>query len=74
MSLFNHFSQQINNASAQTKVQWCWTKSMVNEPSFVLDAKNGGMNWGYCVQEKKAPPVKFYAVVETSTLTHSDTK
>jgi len=47
---------------------------MVNEPSFVLKSKNGGMNWGYCMKSKKAPALTFFAVVKTSTLEHSESK
>jgi len=47
---------------------------MVNEPSFTLNPSKGGMNWGYCVPEKKAPPVTFFAIVETSGLVRSETK
>lgn len=46
---------------------------MVNEPSFVLNAKNGGMNWGYCLKDKQMPPQKYFAIVTTSTLEHSET-
>ncbi len=53
--------------------KWCWTKTMVNEPSFVLDTKNGGMNWAYCMNPKKAPAQKFFAIVETSNIAHSET-
>ncbi len=54
--------------------KWCWTKTMVNEPSFVLDAKKGGMNWAYCIDPKKEPPQKFFALVETSNIKGSETK
>jgi len=54
--------------------KWCWTQSMVNEPSFVLDAKKGGMNWGYCIDKADVPPFKYMALVETSSLNGSDTK
>jgi len=48
---------------------------MVNEPSFKLDAKNGGFNWGFCDNSKEANlSRKFYAIVETSSLTNAGTK
>jgi len=47
---------------------------MVNEPSFVLDAKKGGMNWGYCVDKADVPEFKYMALVETSSLSGSATK
>ena len=46
---------------------------MVNEPSFVLDNKKGGMNWGFCAIEKKGLPKQFFAVMATSSLEHSET-
>ena len=47
---------------------------MVNEPTFVLDSKNGGMNWGKCIEEKETPPFDYKSVVEVSTLPGSETK
>ncbi len=62
----------LNTVTSNKK--WCWTKTMVNEPSFVLNTKNGGMNWAYCMDPKKVPPRKFFAVVQTSAISHSGTK
>lgn len=47
---------------------------MVNEPSFTLDSKNGGMNWGFCIADKAAPPITYVAIVDTSNIVHSETK
>jgi len=47
---------------------------MINEPSFTLDPKNGGMNWGYCVDPKKEELTKYFAIVDTSNIVHSDTR
>jgi hypothetical protein len=54
---------------------WCWTKSMVNEPSYVFDAANGGVNWGYCkdtsVEDKI---IKYEIEVFTSIIDGSETR
>jgi len=55
------------------EAKWCWTKSMINEPSFVLDQSKGGMNWGFCSQEESIKQ-KYVAIVETSILPNSATK
>jgi len=49
---------------------------MVNEPSFVLDAKNGGFNWGFCDNAKSSENKikEFLAIVETSSLINSGTR
>ena len=47
---------------------------MANEPSFILDAKAGGMNWGYCEAEAKLGPIQFTALVQTSSIVQSETK
>jgi len=47
---------------------------MVNEPSFILNKNNGGMNWGYCVEKPEDQPFKYFAIVETSTIEGSETK
>lgn len=31
-----------------SQTEWCWTKSMANDPTYVFDSKKGGINWGYC--------------------------
>ena len=42
---------------------------MNNEPTFTLDPKMGGMNWGYCAEPPKSgPPGGYTAIVETSKL------
>lgn len=73
-SVYNLIIKQISYTSSEDKVKWCWTKSMINEPSFTLDAKNGGMNWGYCVPEQKKKPENYFAIVDTSNILHSETK
>jgi hypothetical protein len=52
---------------------WCWTKSMANEPSFVLNPANGGLNWGFCQRDKKPAMVKYVAIVNTSQIEKSET-
>jgi hypothetical protein len=47
---------------------------MVNDASFILDPSKGGMNWGYCVDEDKIPPMDYLAIVETSDIPGSQTK
>lgn len=53
---------------------------MANDPTFSLDPKKGGMNWGYCkmptptVNKGKGDLVKYEAVVETSDSPGSETK
>jgi len=47
---------------------------MVNEPTFVLNTKNGGMNWGYCVKENESGIVEYDTTVKTSTIPNSGTK
>ena len=32
------------------------------------------MNWAYCAQENIANPIKYSALVDTSTIIHSETK
>jgi hypothetical protein len=47
---------------------------MVNEPTFSLNPKNGGMNWGYCKPiPKTGPTLKYNVVIETSKLENSET-
>lgn len=47
---------------------------MVNEPSFVLNKSNGGMNWGFCQDVKEVPALNYLAILETSALAGSETK
>jgi len=58
---------------------------MVNEPSFVLNDKLGGMNWAYCNassgsgngKDGKGGNMqiqKYLSIVTTSTLKDSETK
>ena len=46
---------------------------MVNEPTFVLNTKLGGMNWGYCVNEDLHKLVNYSAETVTSGLNHAGT-
>ena len=49
---------------------------MANEPTFTLDSKMGGMNWGFCkpVSLKKGGDLgKYIAIIETSSLPLSET-
>jgi len=65
---------KVKFSKSEEKVKWCWTKSMVNEPSFKLDQKNGGMNWSFCTPPKKDEVVNFSIIVDTSSLPKSATK
>ena len=51
---------------------------MANEPGFILNESEGGMNWGYCQQKKNNQNdkvlVKYTAEVETSTRPRSGTR
>ena len=51
---------------------WCWTKSMANEPSFVLNPKNGGLNWGFCLQDQRPALMKYIVIVNTSQIEKSE--
>jgi len=49
---------------------------MSNEPTFSLNTKNGGMNWGFCmVVNKKTGGIKskYIAIIETSKVPLSET-
>jgi hypothetical protein len=55
--------------------EWCWTKSMANDPSYVFKASNGGINWGFCKPKSNKPKQITYKVdIHTSSLTESGTK
>ena len=78
MKLFNQTIKLILFFVVQTTLtgssnkKWCWTKNMSNDPSFSLNAKHGGMNWGYC---KKSSPLtsSYYITLFTSSLPSSGT-
>ena len=58
-----------------TQSDWCWTKSMANDPAYVFDAKKGGINWGYCEKPKtKVETVGYDITVDTSKLASSGTE
>ena len=55
--------------------EWCWTKSMANDPSYVFNSSNGGINWGFCKQKSNKPKqIKFRIDLHTSSLPESGTK
>lgn len=55
--------------------EWCWTKSMANEPSYIFNPSNGGINWGYCKQGSSGPKqTKYQISVTTSGLPNSATE
>jgi hypothetical protein len=55
--------------------KWCWTASMVNEPSYVFNAEIGGINWGYTkASEEKENRVKYLIEINTSNVPKSGTK
>ena len=37
--------------------KWCWTRSQVNNPGFILDDTKGGFNWGYCKTSEESKKV-----------------
>jgi hypothetical protein len=54
---------------------WCWTKSMVNEPSYVFNQANGGINWAYCKpKDSKPKSIKYTVELVTSSLPNSGTE
>ncbi len=55
---------------------WCWTKPMINDPSFILNPNNGGPNWGYCKKGEIASSKKkeYYVYISTSSLPKSGTE
>jgi len=39
---------------------------MVNEPSFILNKTNGGMNWGFCNKASAdGQKAKYFSIVDT---------
>jgi hypothetical protein len=62
--------------TTESQSNWCWTKSMANDPTYVFDAKKGGINWGYCekANPKKIETVSYDITVETSKLAKSGTE
>ena len=55
--------------------QWCWTASMVNEPSYVFNAEFGGINWGFTKSsEQEEKRVKYQIEIDTSNVPKSGTK
>jgi hypothetical protein len=48
---------------------------MTNEPTFTLDPKNGGFNWGFCKSnDPSSTDTKYTAIVETSSKENSETR
>lgn len=43
---------QLSSAFAAQQQKWCWTKSQVNNPGFILDNAKGGFNWGFCTSKE----------------------
>ena len=56
--------------------EWCWTKSMANDPSYVFNPNNGGINWGYCksVAAGSIKQIKYNINLLTSNLPNSGTE
>jgi len=67
------FSFHTQCTEETSKRPWCWTKSMANEPSFVLNKELGGINWGYCKMDSVASPQVYTAFVSTSQIEKSET-
>ena len=58
-----------------TARDWCWTKSMANDPSYVFNPANGGINWGYCKpRDAKPKTIKYTVELVTSSLPNSGTE
>jgi hypothetical protein len=60
------------SSETDKKMLWCWTKSMANEPSFILNNEQGGINWGYCQKDQIPSMVKYIANVSTSQIDKSE--
>ncbi len=60
----------------ESQSDWCWTKSMANDPTYVFDHKQGGINWGYCEETKsnQIETVVYDIQVNTSKLAKSGTE
>ena len=55
--------------------EWCWTRSMVNEPSYVFNPNNGGINWGFCRRGSGSiKQIKYKITLITSSLPNSGTE
>lgn len=64
-----------NSPIANSQSEWCWTKSMVNDPTYIFDPKKGGVNWGFCEKPNNKPTTVDYDIsIETSKLANSDTE
>jgi len=54
---------------------WCWTKSMANDPSYIFNSSNGGINWGYCKpKDLRNKSIKYVVELVTSSLPKSGTE
>merc|ERR1712037_793137 len=54
--------------------EWCWTKSMANDPSYVFNPSTGGINWGFCKPKSNKPKqIKYKIDLHTSSLPESGT-
>lgn len=54
--------------------EWCWTKSMANDPTWVFNKEAGNVNWGYCKSEEdKERIVKYGVELRASSLPESVT-
>jgi len=55
--------------------EWCWTKSMTNDPSYNFNPNNGGINWGYCkTGVSSIKQIKYKINLKTSNLPNSGTE
>ena len=64
-----------NTPTIKSESDWCWTKSMANDPTYIFDTKKGGINWGYCEKPKtKVETVSYDITVDTSKLPKSGTE
>jgi len=62
-------------SEGKSNKEWCWTKSMANEPSYVFNPLLGGINWGYCKQKSNKPlQIRYKIDLLTSSLPGSGTK
>ena len=64
-----------NIPTTKQSSDWCWTKSMANDPTYIFDSKKGGINWGYCEKPStKVKTVSYDITVDTSKLPKSGTE
>lgn len=65
---------ELAKAPQQSSSPWCWTEPKNTDPMFRLDAKNGGLNWGFLPQgNSQASKVNYSIELQTSKREKSGT-